>query len=71
MDKKFGLCPCNEYVSVDKQSKEPLILDWWIQGELFQVLVQSHLEVLPLKRPIGMCCWMGLHFHHWITRFAL
>ena len=21
--------------------------------------------VLPDKRLIGMCCWMGSHFHHW------
>ena len=22
--------------------------------------------VLPYKRLIGMCCWMGSHFHDWI-----
>ena len=22
--------------------------------------------VLPYKRPMGMCCWMGSHFHDWI-----
>ena len=22
--------------------------------------------VLPCKRVMGMCCWMGLHFHNWI-----
>ena len=21
---------------------------------------------LPYKRVIGMCCWMGSHFHDWI-----
>ena len=23
-------------------------------------------EVLPYKRLMGMCCWMGSHFHDWI-----
>ena len=22
--------------------------------------------VLPYERPVGMCCWMGSHFHDWI-----
>ena len=22
--------------------------------------------VLPYKRLMGMCCWMGSHFHDWI-----
>ena len=22
--------------------------------------------VLPSNRRMGMCCWMGLHFHNWI-----
>ena len=22
--------------------------------------------VLPYKRLMGMCCWMGSHFHNWI-----
>ena len=22
--------------------------------------------VLPSKRPLGMCRWMGSHFHNWI-----
>ena len=22
--------------------------------------------VLPYKRLLGMCCWMGSHFHDWI-----
>ena len=21
---------------------------------------------LPSNRLMGMCCWMGSHFHHWI-----
>ena len=21
---------------------------------------------LPSSRQMGMCCWMGLHFHNWI-----
>ena len=23
------------------------------------------LGVLPYKRLMGMCCWMGSHFHDW------
>ena len=23
-------------------------------------------ELLPRNRLIGMCCWMGSHFHDWI-----
>ena len=22
--------------------------------------------LLPYKRLMGMCCWMGSHFHNWI-----
>ena len=21
---------------------------------------------LPSSRQMGMCCWMGLHFHNWV-----
>ena len=32
-----------------------------------EVLLHSHPGgLLPYKRLMGMCRWMGLHFHDWI-----
>ena len=28
-------------------------------------LLRNARGVLPYKRPIGMCRWMGSHFHDW------
>ena len=28
--------------------------------------IHNRGEVLPYNRLIGMCCWMGSHFHDWI-----
>ena len=27
---------------------------------------ENPVGALPSKRLMGMCCWMGLHFHEWI-----
>ena len=50
-------------------------VELWMPKSPLEVLVDVQLqvkvsergggEVLPHKRLMGMCCWMGLHFLNW------
>ena len=39
---------------------------WQHAGCLSQFSARGRGEVLPSNRLMGMCRWMGLHFHDWI-----
>ena len=42
-----------------------MIIALYMEGSLF-VAFRSRGGVPPYKRLIGMCRWMGSHFHDWI-----
>ena len=53
----------NSQKTTVKQSLQVLNVDWQFCFRAFAYLPGG---VLPYKRLMGMCRWMGSHFHDWI-----
>ena len=48
-----------------QQTKSIKLKSEWKQKKQVHLYMYRAGGVLPRKRLLGMCCWMGQHFHNW------